>query len=96
MSFSIVQSSFVQVLHDNDRNHWLIVSNIGSDQPEKVNVYDSMFSYSSPSLQAQVASLLHTDNPNFVLNFIDVHKQDGHNDLLYMQLHCALTHIQEY
>ena len=40
----------------------------------------AMFSYSSPSPRAQVSSLLHTNNPNFVLNLIDVHKQDGHND----------------
>ena len=69
--------SFIQVLHDWDRNHWLTISNINSDHPEIVNVYDSMFSYSNLSLQAQVASLLHTDKPNFVLNFVDVHKQNG-------------------
>ena len=39
-----------------------------------------MFSYSSPSLRAQVACLLHTTKPSFVLNFVDVHKQVGHND----------------
>ena len=80
MCFSIVQDSFIQVLHDCDRNHWLTISNINSDHPEIVNVYDSMFSYSSSSLRAQVASLLHTDKPNFVLNFVDVHKQNGHDD----------------
>ena len=58
----------------------MTISNINSDHPEIVNVYDSMFSYSSPSLRAQVASLLHTDKPNFVLNFVDVHKQNGHDD----------------
>ena len=79
MCFSIVQDSFIQVLHDCDRNHWLTISIINSDYPEIVNVYDCMFSYSSPSLRAQVASLLHTDKP-FVLNFVDVHKQNGHDD----------------
>ena len=97
MCFSVVQNSFIQVLHDCDRNHWLTISNINSDHPEIVNVYDSMFSYSSPSLRAQVASLLHTDKPNFVLNFVDVHKQNGHDDcgvfsIAYAVALCMGTH----
>ena len=27
-----------------------------------------------------MASLLHTSKPQFTLNFLDVHKQDGYND----------------
>ena len=46
MSFS-VETFFIQILHDLDRNHWLTISNIGNDQPENIYVYDSMFSYSS-------------------------------------------------
>ena len=80
MSFSIVKGSFIQILHDSDRHHWLTISNIGSDQAEVVQVYDSMFSYSTSSLRAQVACLLHISKPNFVLNFVDVHKQVGHDD----------------
>lgn len=80
MCFSIVSGSFIQILHDSDRHHWLTISNIGSDQTEVVQVYDSMFSYSTSSLRAQVACLLHTCKPSFVLNFVDVHKQVGHND----------------
>ena len=80
MCFSIVSGSFIQILHDSDRHHWLTISNIGSDQTEVVQVYDSMFSYSTSSLQAKVACLLHTCKPSFVLNFVDVHKQVGHND----------------
>ena len=80
MGFSIVKRPFIQILHDSDRHHWLTISNLGSDEAEVVQVYDSMFSYSSPSLRAQVACLLHTSKPSFVLNFVDIHKQVGHND----------------
>ena len=31
MSFSIVKGSFIQILHDSNRHHWLTISNIGSD-----------------------------------------------------------------
>ena len=67
-------------MHDSDRHHWLTISYIGSDQTEVIQIYDSMFSYSSSLLQAQVACSLHTSEPNFVLKFVDVHKQFGHND----------------
>ena len=80
MGFSIVKGPFIQILHDSDSHHWLTISNLGSDEAEVVQVYDSMFSYSSPSLRAQVACLLHTSKPSFVLNFVDIHKQVGHND----------------
>ena len=80
MGFSIVKGPFIQILHDSDRHHWLTISNLGSDEAEVVQVYDSMFSYSSLSLRAQVACLLYTSKPSFVLNFVDVHKQVGQND----------------
>jgi len=47
MSFSIVERSFIQILHDSNRNHWfnrnhwLMISNIGSNQPEDELVYDT-------------------------------------------------------
>ena len=67
---------------------------------QKVNVCDSIFSYSSSSLRAQVASLLHTNNPDFVLNLIDVHKQDGHNDygvflVLHMHAHPGTSMFEQ-
>ena len=90
MNFSI-QERFVQILHDNDRHHWLTISNFGSDQPETVQVYDSMFSYSSQCLRAQVACILHTNKPSFKLQFVDVHLQDGSNDCGIFSIAYAVT-----
>ena len=67
-------------MHDADRNHWVVFSNVESSEPEEIYVYDSLFSYSSPCLRAQVACLLHTSKPRFTLTFVDLHKQDGFND----------------
>ena len=43
MSFSI-ETFFIQILHDTNRNHWLTVSNFGSNKPENVYKYNSLFS----------------------------------------------------
>ena len=91
MSFSIVKGSFIQILHDGNRYHWLTISNIGSDQTEGIQVYDSIFSYSTSLLRAQVACLLHTSKPSFVLNFVNVHKQVGHNDCGVFSVACAVA-----
>ena len=44
MSFSITDRSFIQILHDSNRNHRVMISNIASNQPEDLLVYDSLFS----------------------------------------------------
>ena len=80
MNYSIVGPGFIQILHDSDRHHWLTVSNLGTDQPDTVYVYDSIFSCSSSSVRAQVACLLQTNSPSFVLKFVDMYKQYGSND----------------
>ena len=80
MDYNIQTQGFIQILHDADRNHWVTFTNVGSSEPEQVYVYDSLFSYSSPCLRAQVACLLHTTKPSFTLAFVDLHKQDGYND----------------
>jgi len=80
MDFEIEPSRFIQILHDDDRHHWVTVTNIGSDNPEEVYVFDSVFSCSSTCIRTQVGSLLHTDKSQFTLKFVDVHKQDGWND----------------
>ena len=80
MNYSPVGNGFIQILHDSARHHWLTVSNLGSDPPDNVYVYDSKFSCSSSSIRSQVACLLQTQNPSFMLSFVDVHMQDGCND----------------
>ena len=80
MNYSAVGTGFIQILHDDDRYHWLTVSNLDCDQPDTVFVYDNLFSCSNSSVRAQVACLLQTKSPSFVLRYIDMHKQDGSND----------------
>ena len=41
MSF-IIQKTFIQIIHDESRNHWLTISTLDTDQPF-INVYDSLF-----------------------------------------------------
>lgn len=80
MDFAIQTERFIQILHDTDRNHWVALTSVDSSEPEEVYGYGRLFSYSSPCLRAQAASLLHASKPKFTLRFVDLHKQDGHND----------------
>lgn len=80
MNYSPVGNGFIQILHDSDRHHWLTVSNLGSDPPDNVYVYDSKFSCSSCSIRSQVACLMQTQRPSFMLSYVDMHMQDGYND----------------
>jgi len=61
MNYSTVGTGFIQML--GDRHHWLTVSNLGSDHPGTVYVYDNIFSCRSSSVQAYVACLLQTKSP---------------------------------
>jgi len=67
MDYTIQTQGFIQILHDDNRNHWVTFNNVGSGEPEQDYVYDSLFSYSTPCLHAQVAYLLHTTKPSFTL-----------------------------
>ena len=80
MGFEIESSRFIWILHHDDQHHRVTVTNIGSDNPEEVYVFDSMFSCGSTCIHTRVGSLLHTDKSQFTLKFVDVHKQDGWND----------------
>ena len=96
MDFAIETQPFVQILHDSDRNHWVTISNVGSSEPENVDVYDSLFSYSSPCIYSQMASLLHTSQPEFTLNFLDVYIDKTIVEFLLLHLlHYAWVVSQE-
>ena len=41
MSFEIERHRFIQVLHEL-QGHWITVSNVGTEHPEIVRVYDSL------------------------------------------------------
>ena len=44
MDFVIQTQCFIQILHDADRNHWGVFSNVESSELEEIYVYDSLFS----------------------------------------------------
>ena len=51
MNFSIERDRFIQILHD-PSGHWLTISNVGTEKPHFLQVYDSL--YSSCSLNTIV------------------------------------------
>ena len=77
MSFA-VQRSFIQIIHDQSRNHWLVISN--SSDAATVNVYDSLFHELSPSSEQQIACIMNTQYNELKVDFIDVQCQSGPDD----------------
>ena len=60
LSFDILRSEFVQILH-NGKNHWLTTSTVGLPAAT-VNVYDSLNQSLSQSTVNQVCALIFTRN----------------------------------
>ena len=79
MSFEIERHRFIQVHHES-QGHWITITNVGTENPEIVRVYDSLYSSCSPSIQQQIACMVNTAKPAITLEFIDVHRQKGSND----------------
>ena len=52
MSFEIERHRFIQVLHE-PQGHWLTVSNVGTEHPEIVRVYDSLYSSAVPAYNSR-------------------------------------------
>ena len=77
MSFA-VQRSFIQIIHDQSRNHWLVISN--SSDAATVNVYDSLFHDLSTSSEQQIACIMNTQYNELKVDFIDVQSQSGRDD----------------
>ena len=77
MSFA-VQRSFIQIIHDQSRNQWLVISN--SSNAATVNVYDSLFHDLSPSSEQQIASIMNTQYNQLKVDFIDAQRQSGPDD----------------
>ena len=78
LSYDIEGGEFVQILN-NRRGHWITISTIGSPHPT-VSVYDSMFRSAGTHVKAQVASLIHTQASDIVLDFMTVQMQSGGAD----------------
>ena len=94
--FDIQTGEFLQVLHDG-AGHWLVISTIGVKHPAEVYVYDSMYSSASPSLQMQIASLLHTEHSSIILNYRDVQRQTQGNNcgLFAIAFATSLVYVTE-
>ena len=66
--------------HDTDSNHWLTISNIGCQQPNVINIYDSMFRSCSSHIQQQIACIMNTKYSHIQANFVNVNHQSGSSD----------------
>lgn len=77
-SFAPISGEFVQILHTGC-DHWNVISTIGTTQ-STVDVYDSIYCYSSIQTKSQIASILHTKEKIMRIKYIDVMKQAGAAD----------------
>ena len=78
MAFAVQPGEFVQILNTG-HGHWVTVSTIGVAHPT-VCVYDSLYSSAGTRLEAQIASLIQTEEPEISLEFVDVTVQAGTYD----------------
>ena len=77
--FSVQKGEFVQVLHDGNI-HWVCISNIGCKENE-IKYYDSLRgSRVSWYLMQHIASIVHEDGPQLVINPMKVQKQNNSVD----------------
>ena len=70
LSYDIEPGEFVQILHDGG-GHWLTVSTVGTTHPY-INVFDSLYSFTSPSVKLQIASMLCTQQKEIITTCKDV------------------------
>ena len=75
MSFDIQRGEFIQILNTG-KKHWVTASSIGVSHPV-VRIYDSLYSSAGTDLESQVASLIHTEDHNIHLEFMDMPVQAG-------------------
>lgn len=74
MAFNIQTGEFVQILNTS-RSHWLTVTTIGVKHQATIKVYDSMYDCLPRMAQAQVASILCTQQSIIKVEMMDVKKQ---------------------
>ena len=74
MNFNVEAGELIQILHT--EGHWLTISTTGTVHPEVI-VYDSLYSTLPTLANAQIASLLATQQPNIKVKFMDVQMQSG-------------------
>ena len=73
MSFDIQEGEFVQILHTG-YDHWLTISTVGVKHPQ-INVYDSLYDCLGKMTEAQIATLLCTQEKMIEVHMIDVQIQ---------------------
>ena len=81
MSFTVQPGEFIQILNTGN-GHWVTVSTVGVPHPV-VQVYDSIYSAASTSLEAQISSMICTREDSIILEFVDVPIQSGKATMLY-------------
>ena len=72
-------------------NHWITASNMGC-APGTVKIFDSLHLSLSPSVKKTIASLVHTNDSSFSLEYAGMQYQTGGNDcgLFALATACAL------
>lgn len=79
LQFSVESGEFIQILNKNN-NHWILVTNVGTQQFSCVRIVDSLGSKHLPlEIQNIIASMLHSPSPEINLKFDDVHQQNDSN-----------------
>ena len=87
MAFAVQPGEFVQILNTG-HGHWVTVSTIGVAHPT-VCVYDSLYSSAGTRLDAQIASLIQSEEPEISLEFVDVTVQAGTYDCGLFVVACS-------
>jgi len=70
------QKQFLQILHVQERAHWIAIYILNSE----VYLYDSMFTSASNKTLEIVAQILQTKQPHFTVNYLNVSRQAGTTD----------------
>ena len=80
LGFTSQGSAFVQVIHTAG-SHWITASNVGF-QEGVVGICDSLPSCTTPTrrLKKNIASIVHTSNPQMIISYQEVQEQRGAND----------------
>ncbi len=73
MSFNVQPGEFLQILNTS-HHHWLTISTIGVQHPE-VCVFDSLYSCIPRMVQAQIATIMCTQNNSIEVKMMDVQQQ---------------------
>ena len=80
MGYKKEEGEFVQIVH-NGFQHWLVVTNIGSDCSDaEVMIYDSLCPSIGTFVQKHIAALLCTHHSKIKVNIINMQVQSGNCD----------------